>query len=386
MEPEKLAVRVKDKFLEISDSKPLMFRAPGRINLIGEHTDYNDGFVLPGAIDYSILFAMNVNYNGNYRFFSYDFNKDFTANSIEENIGNNHWASYLLGVIAQFQNEGFEIGGLDCVFGGNIPVGAGLSSSAALECGFAFGINSLYEFGLPDIKLAKMAQKAEHDFAGVKCGIIDQFASIFGKEGKVFRLDCRSLAHQYFDFNMSDYSLVLVNTNVKHSLASSEYNVRRKECEDGVTVLRSKFKDIKALRDATIDQLELMQDNMSKVTFKRCSYVINENQRVIESCNAIQESDFKRFGELMYKSHEGLQNDYEVSCKELDILVEATKNMDFVLGSRMMGGGFGGCTLNMVRKGFEKQFENEILKIYKAATKIDAQVYKVKLGNGAEKI
>lgn len=376
---------IKSKFYSLFTSQPQFFKAPGRINLIGEHTDYNDGFVLPGAIDFSIQFAIGTNNDNVYRFYSIDFDSIFTANDVHTDVGNNLWASYLIGVIAQFKNAGFDPGGIDCVFGGNIPLGAGLSSSAALESGFAIGINSICNYDIPPLQLARMAQKAEHEFAGVMCGIMDQFASVFGRKDHVFRLDCRTLDFSYFPLDMKYHSLVLVDTKVKHSLASSEYNTRRKECNEGVEILKKKFPNIKALRDTSIEQLESVSEMMPDTVYKRCLYVVNENLRVLEACHALETSNFNSFGELMYQSHEGLQNDYEVSCMELDLLVDATRKMDFVLGSRMMGGGFGGCTINLIEKGFEERFQKEITQFYLDKTGITAEVFKVNLSDGAGK-
>lgn len=363
-----------------------MFKAPGRINLIGEHTDYNDGFVLPGAINYSIYFAIGRNTINRFRFYSVDFDSMIEVVSVNDDVGENTWAMYLLGIIAQIEKEGFTMGGIDCVFGGDIPVGAGLSSSAALESGFIYGLNCIFNFGFSKLQLAKMGQKAEHEYAGVMCGIMDQFASVFGKEGKVFKLDCRTLDYEYFDMDMSKFTIALVDTKVKHSLASSEYNTRRKECEEGVRILHTIYPNIVALRDANLEQLNESRSHMTENVYNRCSYVIEENLRVEKACNALEISDFKAFGKLMYESHVGLQHKYKVSCKELDLLVDATRDMDYVLGSRMMGGGFGGCTINLIKKGSELNFENKILTYYKNKTGIDTIVYFAELGNGAGSI
>ena len=377
---------IRIKFKSLFSNQPQYYKAPGRINLIGEHTDYNDGYVLPGAIDFSILFAIGRNNENVYRFYSIDYDRMFTANDVNDNVGEDLWASYLIGVIAQFKNAGFDPGGIDCVFGGNIPLGAGLSSSAALESGLAIGINSICNFDIPPLQLARMAQKAEHEFAGVKCGIMDQFASVFGKRDHVFRLDCKSLDFSYFPMDMKYHSLALVDTKVKHSLASSEYNVRRMECEEGVKILNKKFPEILALRDATADHLAHVADMMTDTIFKRCSYVISENLRVLNACKALENTDFGTFGKLMYQSHEGLQYDYEVSCPELDMLVDATRKMDYVLGSRMMGGGFGGCTINLIEKGFEEHFKKEITQYYLDETGTTTDVYEVKLSDGAREV
>jgi len=379
---ENITQRINNRFTELYNSIPLLIEAPGRINLIGEHTDYNDGYVLPAAIDNSIVFALDKNDKGIFRFYSVDFDSYFETSDIDCDFGKNKWVVYLLGVIAQFRKKGIELLGIDCVFGGDIPIGAGLSSSAALECGFAFGINKLFSQKFSSYELVKMSQLAEHEYAGVMCGIMDQFASMFGKKDHVLRLDCRSHDYSYFPFEMNEYIIALINTKVQHELALSEYNFRRSECEEGVKILSSYNPDIKALRDVDLSELEKFKNILNPVVYKRCYYVVSENLRVVDACEALEKSDYQRFGDLMYQSHDGLKNDYEVSCKELDILVDVTLEMDFVLGSRMMGGGFGGCTINLIESEKAAQFEKEISTNYKEKTGISPEFYFVKLSDG----
>lgn len=378
----KLVTIIKNKFSELYQKDPILIEAPGRINLIGEHTDYNEGYVLPAAIDRSIFLAMAENQEGVFRFYSIDFDEEFTSTEINKNVGNKNWALYLLGVLAQFRKENVNIKGIDCVFGGNIPIGAGLSSSAALECGFAYGLNKIFKTKYSDYHLVKMSQKAEHEYAGVMCGIMDQYASVFGKTEQVFKLDCRTHQHSYYQLSMKNHLIALVDTKVKHQLASSEYNQRRKECEKGVSILKKYDESISSLRDISLKLISEHKSEFDQTVYKRCTYVIKENQRLIEACNALENNDYDKFGNLMYQSHLGLKSEYEVSCKELDILVDITKNMDFVLGSRMMGGGFGGCTINLIKSTYKEEFEQKITQDYHTKTNIYPDVYFVKLSDG----
>jgi len=374
------------KFHSLYSSSPRVFSAPGRINLIGEHTDYNDGFVLPGAIDKSIDFALELNDEMSYRFYSLDYDDFYETRMIEKDANHPHWAKYLIGVLAQFENEGIELKGVDCVFGGDIPVGAGLSSSAAIECGFAYGLNELFKSNLAKYQLVKMAQKAEHEYAGVMCGIMDQFTSMFGKQDQVFRLDCRSHEYEYFPLKMDDYIIALCDTQVKHALASSEYNQRRMECEAGVGILKKKYSDVKSLRDTCVLMLRENEIMFDPVVYKRCMYVVQENVRVEEACAALKRGDIDIFGQLMYESHDGLQKEYEVSCKELDELVNISRSLEPVVGARMMGGGFGGCTINLVKSSGIEAFKEEITSQYYKKFLKEPLIYLVKLENGTREL
>ena len=329
--------------------EPLLVRAPGRVNLIGEHTDYNGGFVLPAAIDKEIMFAVGLNGAHHLRLVAHDLSETLTlAGAADISPSDTHWANYLLGVAAQFQQRGVAVPGFDCVFGGTVPVGAGMSSSAAVECGLAFALNQLLETGLDKLTLVRMAQQAEHTYAGVKCGIMDQFASLFGRAGQVVRLDCRSLDYAYFPFDTQACRIVLCNSGVKHSLASTAYNTRRQECEQGVAVLQRHNPAIQSLRDATLADLEAHRAELSPTVYRHCVYVVQENARVETACQYLETGNLTAFGQEMYASHAGLRDDYEVSCAELDALVEAARGLPGVFGARMMGGGFGGCTINLV--------------------------------------
>jgi galactokinase len=352
--------------------EPLLVRAPGRINLIGEHTDYNDGLVLPAAIDKEIFFAVGLNGGDTVRLASFDKADTYEVAVTDVAPSDHLWANYLLGVVAQFQKHGVVVPGFDCVFGGNVPIGAGMSSSAAIECGLAFALNELLHTGFDRMALAKMGQQAEHTYAHVMSGLMDQFASLYGRAGHVVRLDCRSLEYEYFPFAADQYHLVLCNSGVKHSLASSEYNKRRQECAQGVAVLQKKYPEIKSLRDATLAQVEADRDALGDVVYRRCRYVVQENQRVQQTCDALKANDMEAVGRAMYASHAGLRDDYQVSCLELDELVEMARPLPGVLGARMMGGGFGGCTINLVavaevegfvaamEKAFEQRFQQQL--------------------------
>ena len=377
---------IQEKFIQLYNNKPLIVEAPGRINLIGEHTDYNDGFVLPAAIDKKATFALALNSDEVFRFYAVDLDQHYESKEVKPAPSEFQWANYLLGVLAQFQKEGVELKGVDCVFESNIPLGAGLSSSAAIECGFAFGLDQLFNTKLDKHQLALMAQKAEHEFAGVMCGIMDQYASIFGKKNHVFRLDCRSLEHAYFPFHMDELVIALCDTQVKHELASSAYNDRRNECEKGVSLLQMFEPSVKALRDADKEMMMKYESAFDPVTFKRCYYVVKENDRVNKACTALEKNDFVSFGELMYKSHEGLQHEFEVSCKELDILVDLTRELDYVFGSRMMGGGFGGCTINLLKKSNIKEFSEKITSGYCNQTGKDPVIYFVNISDGTKTV
>jgi len=371
------------KFEELYCTKPLITSAPGRVNLIGEHTDYNDGFVLPAAIDKEIVFAIQKNQLNEIRVYSYDMKQ-----KAECKIGNlrpmNGWINYIIGVFSEMGSKGIKIEGTDIVFAGDIPLGAGMSSSAALECALALGLNTLYKGSLNHIELALVAQAAEHHFAGVKCGLMDQFTSMFGKANHVIKLDCRSYQYEYYPFNFNDFCLVLFDTNVKHILASSEYNTRRAQCETGVAIIKKKYNKVKNLRDVTIEMMTELKDNFDPVIYKRCKYVVEENLRVEKACQELIENDLHTFGNLMYQSHEGLKDLYDVSCDELDFLVDCTKNKKDVLGSRMMGGGFGGCTINLIKNSAVENLIKELTNLYYEQFGKKMKSYNVKIGDGAK--
>lgn len=379
-----LASIAEQKFREMFNESPVIVRSPGRVNLIGEHTDYNMGFVLPAAIDKAIYFAIAPGSGEFCNFYSIDFNEGIRVSTTDLRHHEKHWANYLLGVIDQLKKSGKKIGGFNCVFGGDIPIGAGLSSSAAIEAGLAFSLNHIFDLKIDKMELVKLSQRAENEFVGVKCGIMDQFINIFGSSKKVLKIDCRSLEHEYHPFDKTDLKIVLCNTLVSHSLASSEYNRRREECEEGVKILQKFYKEITSLRDADINMITNHKSEFSADVFARCKYVVEENDRVIKTCEDLDKNDFASFGNRMYGSHEGLRDLYKVSCPELDFLVEEASGLPGVFGSRMMGGGFGGCTINIVEQEKVKGFIEEISGLYHKKFDKIPEIYVCSIENGTD--
>lgn len=356
--------------------------SPGRINIIGEHIDYNDGFVLPAAIDKIICFAFEKNNSNQSKIMAIDLDDEFEIDlSNTMQLNEKVWTNYFRGVINQLKINGFKFEGFNCVFSSNIPVGSGLSSSAALECGFIFGINELFNLNIKPLDIALMGQKAEH-WVGINCGIMDQFSSVFGLENKVIKIDCRTLEFEYHDANFSDYSLILFDSNVKHSLFSSAYNKRREECEEGLAIIKNNFPEISSFRDCNESQILSLQNKMSENVFKRSHFVVKEISRVIKACEALDNGNIELLGQLLFETHEGLSSEYEVSCAELDMLVNTVKKEKSVIGSRLMGGGFGGCTINLVKKGHEEEIKKRVSALYFDAFGIELKIYDVKIGNG----
>ena len=361
----------------------LVLRAPGRINLIGEHTDYNDGLVLPAAIDKEIRFALRLNGTDRIRLAALDFDETYEVAVADiAPLPNGHWANYQLGVVAGLLKHG-AVPGFDCAFGGDIPGGAGLSSSAAVECGVAWGLNELLKMELDRMALAHLAQTAEHEYAKVMCGLMDQFASLFGRAGHVVELDCRSLEYAYFPFDTAACRLVLCNSGVKHALADSEYNTRRHECARGVEILQAKNPKIKSLRDATLPDIEAAKAELGEVVAKRCRYVVEENQRVRDlTARLAEHQSLAEIGKLLYASHAGLRDLYQVSCAELDTLVELSREAPGCYGARMMGGGFGGCTLNLVATDQVKAFLAHMKQGYHDELGLKLETYVTTLADG----
>ena len=356
--------------------------SPGRINIIGEHIDYNDGYVLPAAIDKIICFAFEKNNSDTAKIVAIDLNDEFeVCVNNEQKQTDSVWTNYLRGVLNQLKMKGYSVEGFNCVFSSNIPVGSGLSSSAALECGFLFGLNELFNLKIKPIDIALMGQKAEH-WVGINCGIMDQFSSVMGQENKVIKIDCKTLEFEYHDANFSDYSLVLFDSNVKHSLFSSAYNTRREECEEGISIISANFPEISSFRDCKEEQVLSLKDKMSANVFKRSLFVVKEINRVKLACDALDSGNIELLGQLMFETHEGLSLDYEVSCAELDFLVHTVKEDKSVIGSRLMGGGFGGCTINLIKKGQEEAVKNKLSKLYQDEFGIELKIYDVKIGNG----
>jgi galactokinase len=356
--------------------------SPGRINIIGEHIDYNDGYVLPAAIDKVICFAFAKNDTKKSRIVAIDLNEDFEIDLTQEiTLSDVVWTNYIRGVIKQLQDNGFAFEGFNCVFSSNIPVGSGLSSSAALECGTIFGIAALFDLKIEKVDISLLGQKAEH-WVGINCGIMDQFSSVHGLENKVIKLDCNTLDFEYHNADFKDYSLVLFDSNVKHSLFTSEYNNRRIECEQGLAIIKENFPAIKSFRDCTEEQLLSIQDKISETVFKRVHFVVKEINRVIKACEALDNGNIELLGQLLFETHYGLSQEYEVSCAELDMLVDTAKADDAIIGSRLMGGGFGGCTINLIKKGHENEVKSKFSNLYLDTFGIELKFYDVKISNG----
>ena len=374
---------LKEKFKSIFNTEPVLVRSPGRVNIIGEHTDYNEGFVLPAAIDKAIYIAIGKRTDDAIHLYAQDYQQSHEVALSNVEPSDKHWPNYILGVVDQFQKSSYKIGGFNLVIDGDVPLGAGLSSSAAVECATAFALNELFQLEVGKLQMVKAAQLAEHNFAKVMVGIMDQFASMFGKKDHAIKLDCRSLEFEYVPLVLKGVKILLLNTNVKHSLASSEYNTRRKECEQGVAWIKEHHPEVNSLRDVTMEMLQQHVAPKDKVIFKRCKYVVEENLRLLEGCEDLKKGNLEALGKKMFRTHQGLSKEYEVSCKELDFLVEYVKDNPAVMGSRMMGGGFGGCTINLVKDEAIDELVQQISKDYKAKMNLELSAYIAGIENGS---
>lgn len=377
--------RIKEKFQSLFHAEPIIILSPGRVNLIGEHTDYNDGFVLPAAIDKHVTLALAANGTEKCNVYASAFD-EMISFDIENAHRREGWINYILGVVYYLRQNNFPVGGFDAVLDSNLPVGAGLSSSAAVEGATGYGLSRLFDLKTSRTELAKIGQLAEHNFAGVKCGIMDQFANLHGRKGRLIRLDCRDLSYEYVPFNFPEYNIVLCNSMVHHSLASSEYNVRRQQCEEGVEILEKYTPEISNLRDVSLEMLELHKDEMSEVVYRRCRYVVMENNRLLKACELLKQNDLHGFGELMYATHDGLSQDYEVSCDELDFLTHLARQRPEVTGARMMGGGFGGCTINIVQSDKVNEFSTFVSQQYQEKYNKAPEIYITSIEDGTRMI
>lgn len=377
---------VRSRFIKHFDgSTGSVYASPGRINLIGEHTDYNGGFVFPGAIDKGMVAELKINGTNKVRAYSIDL-KDYVEFGLnEEDAPRASWARYIFGVCREIIKRGGKIAGFNTAFAGDVPLGAGMSSSAALESTYAYALNDMFDCGIDKFELAKIGQATEHNYCGVNCGIMDQFASVFGKAGHLIRLDCRSLEYQYFPFNPEGYRLVLLDSVVKHELASSAYNDRRKSCENVVAAIQKRHPHVEFLRDANMDMLNEVKGEITAEDYMRAEYVIGEVQRVLDVCDALECGDYKTVGKKMYETHYGMSKLYEVSCEELDFLNEIAKECG-VTGSRVMGGGFGGCTINLVKNELYDHFIETAKARYKETYGRMPKVYDVVISDGARKL
>jgi len=373
-------------FIEQFQASPqVIVRSPGRVNIIGEHADYNNGFVLPAAIDKAAYIAISLREDDEIHLSAVDLKENFSTTVHDlKPIGDVSWPNYILGSAAQFIKKGVSLKGFNALLTSNVPIGAGLSSSAAVECATVFALNHLLQTGNERIEMVRMAQKAEHEYAGVMCGIMDQFASMMGKVNHVIKLDCRSLAYQYVPFKLDGIKIVLLNTNVKHSLASSEYNTRRAECEKAVELIRPHHPSVTSLRDATVEMLDQYVLPVNELVYRRSRFVVDEMGRLNDACIYLEQNDIASMGECMFETHEGLSHQYEVSCKELDFLVNFVKDRPEVIGARMMGGGFGGCTINLVQENAIAQLISEIKPAYEAAMNLPLDFYIASIENGTE--
>ena len=378
---------VRSRFIEHFDgSTGSVYTAPGRINLIGEHTDYNDGFVFPGAVQQCIIAEIKQNGTRTVRAYSIDL-KDYTEFCLDDEKGPNAtWARYIFGVCREMMALGVPVQGFNTAFAGDVPLGAGMSSSAALESAFASALNDIWGVSkIEKMELARVGQRTEHKYVGCNCGIMDQFASVHGKAGSLMRLDCRSGEFSYFPWNPKGYKLVLINSCVKHELVGSPYNDRRKSCENVAAVINKHFPEVKSLRDASYEQLDAVRAEVSEEDAKRAHYVIGERERVLGVCNALEAGDYETVGKLMYETHHGLSEEYEVSCEELDYLNDLAKEAG-VTGSRIMGGGFGGCTINLVSEELYDNFIKTVYQNYPQKFGKKPIVIDVVIGDGARKL
>ncbi len=375
--------KITDSFQRIFHVAPaLVICAPGRINLIGEHTDYNNGFVLPAAIDKAIWLAVSPRSDDRIELFADDINDACSADLQHLVRSDKGWPNYLLGTFDELRKAGHTIHGANVVLGGNIPAGAGLSSSAAMASGLLFALNELYDLGLSGAGLAQLAQRSENNFVGMNCGIMDMYASLMGQKGHALLLDCRDLTTRYISVDLPDYTFILCNSGVKHALVDSEYNTRRRECEAGVQHFQSIYPDIHSLRDVTEEMLLAEKKNLPDLIFRRCQFIITEKTRVLRAAEALEQGELTAFGALLYATHDGLQHQFEISCPEIDFLVDETRDLPYVLGARMMGGGFGGCTLNLVHNDFVQTFEAHMQAAYQQHWQHELPCYEVTITDG----
>ena len=380
-----MQTKISEKFNTLFGCSGEFFASAGRINLIGEHTDYNGGFVFPGAIDKGIMAEIKLNGTGKVCAYSLDLDEYVEFGLNEEDAPSQSWSRYIFGVCREIIKRGGEISGFNTVFAGDVPLGAGMSSSAALESTFAFALNYLFNLGIDKFELARIGQSTEHNYCGVKCGIMDQFASVFGKKGQLMRLDCKTMEYKYYPFHPEGYRLVLLDSVVKHELASSAYNKRRESCERAAAAIREKHPKVEFLRDANREWLDEVKDSISEEDYMRAEYVIDEVARVLDVCDALERDDYETVGEKMYETHYGMSRLYEVSCEELDYLNNIARECG-VTGSRVMGGGFGGCTINLVKDGLYDSFISRAKASFKERFGHEPKVYDVVISDGARKL
>jgi galactokinase len=363
---------------------PVLVQGGGRINLIGEHTDYNEGYVLPASINRHIYFAIAENGTTDCHFIAANLEESYAFSLSKLEHSEYQWANYLIGIMDQLQKQGVMLEGINMVFGGNLPIGAGMSSSAALECGFAFGLCHIFQLEMSRVELAKLAQRSSHEFLGIPCGIMDQFASLLGQKEQAIKLDCRDLTFEYIPLLLGDYELLLVDTGISHDHASGAYKDRVAECQAGVAIISAHEAGITSLRDVTATHLEQYREELGPLLYKRCSYVVAENARLLAACQHLKGGNIKQLGALMFSTHDGLSKKYEVSCPELDFLVDFAAQHPAVAGARMMGGGFGGCTINLIEKSRKEAFIGAIRKAYDRKMGGSAVFYELTIEDGTK--
>jgi galactokinase len=380
--------RISASFCEVFDSReePLVVRSPGRVNFIGEHTDYNEGFVLPAAIDMAMYVAMVKRSDDKILIFATQYSELYETNLSEIKKIDQHWSVYVLGIVDQLQKSGAALSGFNLLIDGDIPIGAGLSSSAALECATVFALNIIFERGLSRAEMSHIAMHAENEFAGVKCGVMDMFTSLFGRQDHAISLDCRSLLYEYIPLNMQGLKVVMLNTNIIHMHSSSEYNTRRQQCEQGVAWVKAHVPQVSALRDITHEMLCSYVLPNDTTIYRRCKYVVEENNRLLTACVDLKKGKISELGRKMFASHRGLSKDFEVSSPQLDFLVDQVKKYPGVLGARMMGGGFGGCTINIVREEVLEDLVTSVASAYKKEMGLHLSYYLASIENGTEVI
>ena len=376
---------IEEKFKSLFGNDYMVYTSPGRVNLIGEHTDYNGGFVFPGAIDKGIYAVINPNGTDKVRAYSLDYSQQAEFGMNEEDAPQESWARYIFGVCREMKKRGFEPKGFDTVFVGDVPLGAGMSSSAALESTFANALNEIFNLNIDRFELARIGQSTEHNYCGVKCGIMDQFASVFGKKGHLMRLNCATMEFEYFPFNPEGYKVVLLDTVVKHELASSAYNKRRESCENACAHIKANHPEVNFLSDATMAMLDEVKAEISEEDYMRAVYVIGEKQRVLDVCAALEKGDYETVGDRMFGTHYGMSKEYEVSCEELDFLNDIARDCG-VTGSRIMGGGFGGCTINLVEEDLYRPFIETAKTKFKEKYGKEPIIIDVVIGDGSRKL
>ncbi len=380
-----MKAKIAEKFKTLFGTDGEFFTSAGRINLIGEHTDYNGGYVFPGAVDKGIMAEIRLNGTDKVCVFALDLDEYVEFGLNEEDAPAQSWARYVFGVCREIIKRGGKISGFNTVFAGDVPLGAGMSSSAALESTFAFALNYLFNLGIDKFELARIGQSTEHNYCGVKCGIMDQFASVFGKAGSLIRLDCKTMEYKYYPFHPKGYRLVLLDSVVKHELASSAYNKRRESCENAAAAIRKNHPEVEFLRDAKKEWLDEVKSVISAEDYMRAEYVIEEVQRVLDVCDALERDDYETVGQKMYETHHGMSKLYEVSCEELDFLNDVARECG-VAGSRVMGGGFGGCTINLVKDELYEPFIAKATASFTEKFGHAPKVYDVVISDGARKL